>query len=144
MSHSEVATITTTASITDEQIRGLLASAFEGGSNYWYTITGKHLAPGLTMADFREGGKMQTPGDYWHWAELIPLAEGCHLLIGDREADDPAADARSLGRAEIARGLQIMADKYPRHFADAVGDGGDADTGDVFLQCCLFGTLVYG
>ena len=39
---------------------------------------------------------------------------------------------------------QIMADKFPRHFANILNENDDAETGDVFLQCCLWGDIVYG
>ena len=44
----------------------------------------------------------------------------------------------------LRRGLQIMADKYPAYFADIVAENDDATTGDVLLQCALFGELIYG
>ena len=44
----------------------------------------------------------------------------------------------------IKKGLQIMAEKYPRHMGDFLNENDDADTGDVFLQCCLFGEAIYG
>ena len=37
-----------------------------------------------------------------------------------------------------------MADKHKRHFDDMVSENGDADTADVFLQCCALKELVYG
>jgi len=42
------------------------------------------------------------------------------------------------------RGLQVMAEEYPRHFADFMSENEDAETADVWLQCCLFGEVVYG
>ena len=50
----------------------------------------------------------------------------------------------SLGEKEILRGLEVMADKYPNHFGDAIAGNDDATTGDVFLQCCVFGDVLYG
>jgi hypothetical protein len=44
----------------------------------------------------------------------------------------------------VTKGLEIMATKYARHFADLVSENDDADTHDVFLQCALFGEVVYG
>ena len=32
----------------------------------------------------------------------------------------------------------------PHHYADAVTESGDAVTGDVFLQLCLFGKVIFG
>jgi hypothetical protein len=37
-----------------------------------------------------------------------------------------------------------MAREYGRHFSDMIAENDDATTADVFLQCCLFGELVYG
>jgi len=38
----------------------------------------------------------------------------------------------------------VMAKKEPRHFADFLKEDYDETTGDVFLQCCLFGEVIYG
>jgi len=37
-----------------------------------------------------------------------------------------------------------MAEKYPRHFANFAQEAEDAETGDVFIQCCVLGEIVYG
>jgi len=44
----------------------------------------------------------------------------------------------------IQRGLNLMADKYSSHLLDIVEGNEDASTSDVFLQCCLFGKVLYG
>ena len=44
----------------------------------------------------------------------------------------------------VQRGLQTMAEKYPRHWGDFIRENEDAITGDVFIQCCLLGEVVYG
>jgi hypothetical protein len=36
-----------------------------------------------------------------------------------------------------------MAVECPRHFADFLNEKADAVTGDAFLQCCLFGEVIY-
>lgn len=43
---------------------------------------------------------------------------------------------------QMHEGLRIMAEKYPRHFANLISDH-DADTADIFIQCCVFGEIVY-
>ena len=50
----------------------------------------------------------------------------------------------SLTLEIIKKGLITMAKKEPQHFADLLSDNDDNTTGDVFLQCCLFGKVVYG
>jgi hypothetical protein len=125
--------------ITDDQIKGLLCCAFEGGSNYWATIAKYDTGP-HTFADFREGGKFQLPGCYWHPAQLIPLVDGCAVVVKEPDSNEEYR----LDRAAIERGLLAMQAKVPRQFANLLNDNADADTGDAFLQCCLFGELVYG
>lgn len=45
---------------------------------------------------------------------------------------------------KIEKGLRIMAVKYPIDFAGFIESNYDRDTGDTFLQCCLFGEVIYG
>ena len=44
----------------------------------------------------------------------------------------------------IRKGLELMRDQYPRHYADLMEEEDDAITGDVWLQLAVFGELVYG
>jgi hypothetical protein len=69
-----------------------------------------------------------------------PLNEGGSLGIVSTE---PASDVFRLDLNAIGRGLDDLATKYPRHFADLVNENSDPITADVLLQCCLFGELVY-
>lgn len=124
----------------NDMFRNLLCSAFEGGSNYWYSIVGHRFPPGVSVDDFHEGGRLTNPKEYWHPEELIPLHPGCTTLI---TADGEPKRWR-LNRTALERGWEIMREKYPHDYADAMTQDGDMNTGDVFLQCCLFGELVYG
>ena len=41
--------------------------------------------------------------------------------------------------------MKVMHEKYTRHYADMVSEcNADATTGDVLVQCALFGEIVYG
>ena len=44
----------------------------------------------------------------------------------------------------IAEGLKVMAQKYPKAWADFMAENDDAETGDIFLQCICFGEVIYG
>lgn len=48
-----------------------------------------------------------------------------------------------LNLKTIKKGLTLMAKKEPKHFADFIGGDYDQNTGDIFLQCCLFGEVIY-
>ena len=45
---------------------------------------------------------------------------------------------------QLHSGLRAMATKFPFNFANFIGENDDAETADVFIQCCLFGGLRYG
>lgn len=130
-----------------ERTRNLLCAAFEGGSNYWgYCIESATYPKGFKMEDFREGGKAQPKNpdgseNYHHWSTLIPTMGGSLKITCD-DMDDA-----ELNAASIQHGWAVMKEKYPRHWANAMdddGSNGDAETGDAFLQCCLFGEIVFG
>lgn len=117
--------------IPDERIKDLLCSAFEGGSNYW-----------IERADVPEKSKRPAQAKYWHECP----AYGCEVAIHVSE-DEPIkgqGKVYKLNRHNLESGLQVMSDKYPQHFADFVQENDDAVTGDVFLQCCLFGEAIFG
>jgi hypothetical protein len=134
-------TIPVTHNISKERIADVLCSAFEGGSNYWYRIE-KEVTP-------EEGKRFKTfpdLGDGTSYLDL-PLSEGGALIVSDfngvNEGETPKK--RTLNLSSIQRGLKVMAEKYPRHFGHFLDEErADSITGDVFLQCCLFGEIVYG
>jgi hypothetical protein len=127
--------------ITEEAIKGLLCCAFEGGSNDWYRIEKYKYGPGLSAKDFAEdGGKFQGQ-TYWHPCQLVPLVKGCAVIIADMEA---GGKKYSLDREALTKGLVVMAKDQPLHFGNFISERDDATTGDVFLQCCLFGEVLYG
>lgn len=135
--------ITVETHVPIKTVRGLLVSAFEGGSNYWYVIDSYQLGGGYKFADFKEGGKAQPKDDYFHWSQLIPTVKGCALIIEAGE-EYSGSEAKRLDLDAIKKGLSIMPEKYPRHWADVLAENDDATTGDVFLQCCLFGECFFG
>ncbi len=49
----------------------------------------------------------------------------------------------TLDQAAVQRGLQVMRDKYEWHFHDILKGNDDAETGDVFVQCCIFGDIIF-
>jgi hypothetical protein len=150
------------AKVSRERIDSLLCSAFWVGSNYWYEDLDIHkLAPGLTRNDFSEGGKMQKPDDYSHWSTLVPLTPGCSTKFRVSE-DSPWSEGDSkipagvtvkddvaivvFDLTSIERGLKLFAtdEKVKHHWANFLSENDDAETGDVFLQLCVFGEVIFG
>jgi len=130
-------TVTTTTTVNEETIVGLLACGFEGGVNYW-----------LRIEDYIEPETVRTvTTNTWNFGEGkvfkhidYPLSEGGGVVCRDMES----GEEHTLDGEAIRRGVQIMARDCPHHWQDVVRDSTDATTGDVFIQCCLLGKLVYG
>ena len=119
-----------------ERVSDLLCSALEGGSNYWYMIEEFIEPPTVVKTTGLDGVFRHL--DY-------PCSPGGALMVSDAKAcNEGSKRTERLDLTSMARGLEIMREKYTRHFADWVHENDDADTGDVFLQCCLFGEVVYG
>ena len=114
--------------VTDQQVYDLLVTAREGGSNYWMDSYGG-IAP----------TKRFTPmeGEVYKFADY-PMNGGTITISHDE------TETAILNKENLQRGLDVMAEKYPHHMTDLLNDNMDADTADVFLQCCVFGELVYG
>lgn len=92
---------------------------------------------GTPLYDSKEWPAATTP-NYITYA----LSEGCTVVLRDNESDRPRLVRLNL--ANIERGLKVMAKKYRRHFDNIVNDNADAITGDVLIQCAVFGDLIYG
>ena len=100
--------------VSDKDVENLLIGAFEGGSNYWI--------------------KRRIAGVY-------PLDPDFDGEITIETIDN---EQFTLNQGAIVAGLRVFATDCGKHFGDWRSGRDDADTADVFLQCCLFGELVYG
>lgn len=119
-------TVNLTLNIPQERIADLLCCAIEGGSTYW-----------CSSCD-RQGGISQEQAPY---RQDVPFVNGGWLEVCDGENKNKAY---RLDLNAIKKGLNVMATKYPKHFADFMAENEDAITGDVFFQCCVFGDAIYG
>jgi hypothetical protein len=124
--------------ITLENVRSLLVSALEGGSNYWMFLLKYEFPPNTTREDFIEGGKYAVKD--WHHAYILPFIKDGAIVIEDKEEKT----THTLTKDKVISGLKTMAVKYPRHFMDFINENDDSITADIFLQSCLFGEVIYG
>ncbi len=148
MKNSEVK-IEVTKTIEGRDMKGAICTATEGGDMAsWVKALDYRLRDDLSIEDFDHGGKMQDPEDYWGWVQLVPLVKGCALVLELHETtecwDGEERDSFDLDLAALRRGAQVMSDDYPAYFHELFEDGGDAVSGDLFIQCCVFGEAVYG
>lgn len=137
MARKSAATIALPLALPLSRVSDLLSSAFEGGSNYWYTID-EFIKPKGAPRTWKQRAY---PDEVFRHLDY-PLNKGGALLIEDKESG--VSDHHRLDLPAIEKGLEVFATKYPRHFGDWLAENDDATTGDVFLQCCLFGEVVYG
>lgn len=122
---------TVCADLKPQDIADLVTTAFEGGVNYW-----------LPRADLvhRTGQQAEEP---WYADPTLYEGEFQMRLVEDcGEGDDP--EVHFLTQAGIQFGLSVMATKYRKFLADILTENYDAETADVFLQCCLFQEIRYG
>lgn len=132
--------------ISRKSIQYLLCSLLETSYPSWLANCNPgRYAEGLTHPDFKEGGKMQDPEDYFPYYAIMPVTDGCSIdLVVENPLEGKPFLHVDVDAKLVRMGLQIMASKYPRHFEDFVTENDDAETADVFGQCMVYGEIVYG
>lgn len=129
--------VTMEMSFTNDRIKDLICSGMEGGIAYWARISeyvDPPEAPDLNKLFTRSGSKLYKHNQY-------PLIPDAAVILEDAETGE---GPWRFDLDAVKKGLQVMSQKYPKHFADFMEENEDADTGDAFIQCCLFGETVYG
>ena len=121
--------------ITHNQIAGLLCTAFEGGSGYWARA---EVAYTPTDADLKDEA---TYGDWAGYEFYMVNHPEFKFTLTDLHHPD---ETHTVNLETLNKGLKVMAKKYSRHFEDFINENEDAITGDVFLQCAVFGEVIYG
>ena len=82
------------------------------------------------------------------WAKA--LMEGKGVVVYDNyEMDSELNEGETptkhyITMENVQKGLELMRDEYPHHYADLMMEEDDAITGDVWLQLAVFGELIYG
>ena len=72
-----------------------------------------------------------------------PFNEGGAVVLQDKYGDEPDK-FYNLNRESLAKGMQILFEKYPHLYGQWMSENEDAITGDAFIQCCVLGDIVYG
>jgi hypothetical protein len=122
--------------ITAEMIANQVISGFEGGITYW-AGKARPVIPAEDSFDHEDGNP---------WYARPSLYEGDFKIriVQHEEHTQGAGTDVFMTPESVQRGLDLMASKYTEHFTDLISDNGDATTGDVFIQCCALGELIYG
>ena len=125
--------------LTVKDVAGLICTGMEGGIGYWCAISG-YIDPSPVPEHTIMGFDGETP-PFRHneWA----LYDGGAVLL-DIEDDGEEPKTVRLDKAALKRGLELMPKVAPRHWQDFINENDDATTGDVFIQLCVLGEVVYG
>ena len=117
----------TVSDVTPQMVADQMVAAIEGGSGHWL----KYFRPKVGVERVTEGP----------WYSDAKFWDGDFLV--EAKADDEDV-VRNLTRDKIQSGLKWLANNHLWRIEEIVEETGDAETGDVFLQACLLGDIVYG
>ena len=138
--------------VTYDRLLDLLTSAFEGGcSRSWIECV--HLQDGDSWKDQPKGkatyiqevpflgGTLyiepcEDPGDTTRKASSEKVSETQTGPVWTLTIDTITAGILTMSKLEEGEG--------GHHIHNFLRENDDAETGDVFLQCCLFGEIVFG
>ena len=121
------------------RIYNLIVTANESGSGYWARQIDETVPPDADVS------WMDDPEDAKRWPHHVAALCGGSVKYGVlNDAGNLGRKRYTLDMGAIKKGLQIMSTKYPEHFGAFMSENDDAETGDVFLQCCLLGEIKYG
>ena len=141
MSEPEKRTFTVTEEVDANDIVNLLVTAFDSGAtNYW-----AGHADVVLPEDF-DIYKIPWLKDPDEWAKVnkvyvAPLVKGGKVVLHDNEVE---GKTYTLDLEAIQRGIEVMSKQFRRHWKDFQLQNDDADTGDVFVQCCVLGDVIFG
>lgn len=139
------------------RVADLLTCAFEGGSGYWIETVKKRKPVQWNFHSSPELGRK--PGDPPSvYLCDYPFNPGGKLIFMINEPFDNAGTTEyTLDFKKVEAGLKTFLkgegwgkneDGTPkivrRHAENFLKDNEDAETGDVFLQICLFGEVIFG
>jgi len=132
------------------------AAAAKSDPDLDHKFTGKH---NLTLEIAEENlhnhvtSAIESSGGCRYWAEINvhehQLGWANYFTATFKVTEESSGEAVQgksyrLSIPKIMKGLAVLAKKYPHHFCDILKEDGDATTGDVLVQCALFGDIVYG
>jgi len=123
------------------RLADLICEGFEGGVGYWAQIVNYDEPPELKYTMDKLSGD-KNPHIYKHID--YPLNAGGAVYVQEVDSGKDTDTIHRLDYEALMRGLKVMQEKAPRHFANWIAENDDSETGDVFIQCALLGDIVYG
>lgn len=124
-------------------VTNAITGCMEGPYSPWmHEFRYKREQPSMGLAETARNGEhtvwYNDPG-FWTGGGQADLR-----YDGEKDEEGSAASTVTIGQQALLNGLNIMAAKAPKHFADLVNENDDAITHDVFMQMVVFGEIIYG
>lgn len=116
-----------------ERISDLLTTALEGGSNYWYNLPDIDEILSITSKS----------GPLLFVDRVIIAIYDFNLSLKVYDIEDPKLFLGELNLETIERGEEVMLEKYQDYFMDILSENDDAETADVWFQCCVLGNVIF-
>jgi hypothetical protein len=144
-------TIEVPVPIPYNRLLDLMTSALEGGSNYWI-----HFVHAANGEDWEK-----LPLGKFEYVQEVPFLGGTLYIQPNEDPgktkiqpvlltthDDREVQAWRLNLEDILTGIVTMSKlkkgEGGHHWPNFLNERDDAETGDVFLQCCVFGEIIFG
>jgi len=130
--------------LSRQRIADVLCNAFEGGaygSGYWAQTDLYEFDNATVEQDPKHESWLMVDGEGYPPYAALPLLGGTVTVINIEDGDDEKFKPSPLNEESIKRGLSVLAIK---HLNDIIEETDDGNTADIFLQCCLFGEVIYG
>lgn len=136
--------VNTKVEVDLDTVKGLLCNLFEAANPSWlFKIKNRNYGPDVKPEDFGSSGKLNDSKNYYHPTQIIPVTEGCSLTLIVENPNNIKPLEFTLDCDSIKKGLQVMADMHPDHWADVITENDDAITADIFGQCVVYGEVLF-
>ena len=112
------------------QLDDLFSQAFEGGINYW-----AHIQNLVEPDEFKRDTRI-------HYDAFDMVFQGGQFSVYDLE--DPTDKLGEFNNTNIVKGLKLMREKSPSHYANIISGDWDVETADVLFQYIVMGEIVFG
>ena len=130
--------VSVSVDVPTSTVRDLLVGAVEGGCNYWGAFReDPNFTKSVTEAE--QAAYIESEG-----GEYLARYDIEHPNYCLRVLDYEGGTTYNVTFESFVNSLGIMANRYPRHFKDVITLNFDAETSDVFVQCAVFGEIVFG
>lgn len=134
-------TITITDEIDANDLMNLVVNAFDSGATNYWAGSAEVILP--DDFDIHKIPWLKNP-DEWASVQktyIAPFVEGGKVVLFDNEDED---EKYTLDLKAIERGVRVMSSEYREHWKNFREENDDAETADVFIQCCVLGEIVFG